>query len=641
MTYKIYPILTNNKKNNNTILFAARELQKYLSKISDFEFLLLPSDNFINCKENSIYIGVNLSSDIPKTEDISLDDAIYINTENNSGIISGNNARSTLIAVYRFLKEKGVCFLKPGKEYEIYPDELSSDKVYVCEKASYRHRGVCIEGSIFQKNLFDMIDWLPKAAMNGYFIQFQLPREFFDRWYKEETPYREKTELTDEEVRTIVSLAENEIEKRSLLYHGVGHGWTSEAFGIEGTAWSVHDEPLPEFQDVLALVNGERKLWEGIPINTNLCYSKDKARQRVTDNIVNYLKAHKNVTYLHFWLADGTNNNCECEECIKLRTSDYYVMMLNELDEKLTKEGINTKIVFLLYVDLLWKPISEKLKNKDRFLMMFAPITRSYSSAYNTDAIGEMKPYELNKLQFPSNLGENLAYLFDWKKDFDGDSFDYEYHFIWDHYFDFAQYKHAQILCEDIKKLKDMELNGLMSCQVHRVFLPTSLGMNVLTETLWNSNSDFNTISDNILKTEFGEKYKSVKKYLSSLSDKSCAEAIRGEKDFCSKESQKNLEDAIEIIKEFMPVIMSEIETNKLLRVKNAWKKLKFHAELYNLLLNFYLEYSKGNGVGDYNHIKDFVLKNEVEFKDEFDAMYFLHVFETWLIKELKKRLDS
>ena len=181
MTHKIYPILTNDAKCNTTILFAAAELQKYLSDISDSEFLLLPTDEFCGCKEDSIFIGINLSSDIPKVEDSNLDDAIYINTKNNTGIISGNNARSTLIATYRFLKEKGFCFLKPGKEYEIHPDTLSNDGVYVCEKASYRHRGVCIEGSVFQKNLFDMIDWLPKAAMNGYFIQFQLPREFFDR----------------------------------------------------------------------------------------------------------------------------------------------------------------------------------------------------------------------------------------------------------------------------------------------------------------------------------------------------------------------------------------------------------------------------------------------------------------------------
>jgi len=639
MAYKIYPVLTNDFKKNNTIIFAAQELQKYLSAVSDSEFLLLPTEKYNGCEKNSIYIGINLCSDIPKTEDSDVDDAIYINTKSNSGIISGNNAHSTLIAVYRFLKEKGFCFLKPGQEYEIYPDTLSVDDVYVCEKASYRHRGVCIEGSVFQENLFDMIDWLPKAAMNGYFIQFQLPRTFFDRWYKGETPYREKTELTDTEIRTIVALAESEIEKRSLIYHGVGHGWTSEAFGIEGTAWAVHEEPLPEYQDVLALVNGERKLWGGIPLDTNLCYSTPKARQRVTDNIVNYLKKHQNVTYLHFWLADGTNNNCECEECRKLRTSDYYVMMLNELDEKLTKAGINTKIVFILYVDLLWKPISEKLKNKDRFVMMFAPITRSFSSSYDTDSVGDMKPYELNKLEFPINIGENIAYLYDWKKDFDGDSFDYDYHFIWDHYRDFAQYKLAQILCEDVKKLKDMKLNGLMSCQVHRVFLPTSLGMNVMTETLWNIETDFDETANRILKTEFGEKYELVKNYLLSLSEKSCAEALRGEKDFCSDESCRDLKCAMEIIKNFMPVITAEIENNNLLRIKNAWKKLKFHGELYNLMLNLYLDFAKGNGIGDYSNIKDFVCKNEVEFKDEFDGMFFLHIFENTIIAKLKKKL--
>ena len=54
-----------------------------------------------------------------------------------------------------------------------------------------------------------------------------------------------------------------------------------------------------------------------------------------------------------------------------------------QLDAKLTEQGTETKIVFLLYVDLLWEPVEEKLANPSRFIMMFAPITRDYGKNYS------------------------------------------------------------------------------------------------------------------------------------------------------------------------------------------------------------------------------------------------------------------
>ena len=93
--------------------------------------------------------------------------------------------------------------------------------------------------------------------------------------------------------------------------------------------------------------------------------------------IVDYAKARRDVDYLHVWLSDARNNICECEECQKDLPSDQYIRILNQLDEALTKEGLNTKINFLLYHELLFAPKKETLKNPERFTMMFAPITRT------------------------------------------------------------------------------------------------------------------------------------------------------------------------------------------------------------------------------------------------------------------------
>ena len=132
----------------------------------------------------------------------------------------------------------------------------------------------------------------------------------------------------------------------------------------------------------MAELNGERQLYENVPLNTNLCYSNPAVRDAITSAITQYCQRNPQVTYLHFWLADGTNNHCECEACRKKRPADWYVQMLNELDEKMTAAGVSTKVVFLIYVDLLWEPQQEQIKHPDRFVLMFAPITRAYGKCY-------------------------------------------------------------------------------------------------------------------------------------------------------------------------------------------------------------------------------------------------------------------
>ncbi len=117
-----------------------------------------------------------------------------------------------------------------------------------------------------------------------------------------------------EKARNLVEIIKKQISKRGLAYHAVGHGWTCEPFGLEGTGWEPKEYSLsPEISKNFALVNGKREVWQGIPINTNLCYSDSSVREIIIREIADYLDKHKEVDFLHFWLADGFNNHCECE----------------------------------------------------------------------------------------------------------------------------------------------------------------------------------------------------------------------------------------------------------------------------------------------------------------------------------------
>ena len=350
---------------------------------------------------------------------------------------------------------------------------------------------------------------------------------------------------------------EDEIKKRGLVYHAVGHAWTCEPLGIPGLGWEPEVFAVNGRTSALfAQVGGKRELWEGIPLNTNLCYSNPEARRLMIEYAVSYLSRNKKVDVLHFWLADGKNNHCECESCKNTLPSDFYIKLLNELDEKLTEKGISTKVVFLLYYDLLWAPLTERLNNPERFILMFAPITRTYSKTYSMPK-GEVKlpPYERNKLKFPSNIEDNISFLKSWQSKFKGDSFAYEYHFMWDHYFDPGYYSMAKVLFSDIKNLASLGLNGLISDQTQRSFFPTGFGMYVMGRTMWDSTLDFNQLAEEYFNSAFGECGSLCKNYMEEISGLFDPPYLREEKPAVNKEAAEKLGQIPDLIEAFKAVI--------------------------------------------------------------------------------------
>ena len=549
---------------------------------------------------------------LPKVENRELDDGIYINVKNGAGIITGTNPRSVLIAVYRFLKELGISWVRPGADGEILPDVLKEEySVEICEAAAYRHRAVCIEGAVSCEHVKNIIDWIPKASMNGYYIQFRVPYTFFERWYQHtDNPYIEREEITYEDIAGIMLRIEEEISLRGLMYHTVGHGWTCEPFGIKGLGWDkVEDDISDDVRSKLALVNGRREFWGGVPLNTSLCYSKPEVRELMSEAVLKYCESHPQANYVHVWLADGANNNCECDECKKLMPSEYYVMILNEIDRKLTAAGINTKIVFLMYLDLLWVFKEGKINNPDRFLMMFAPITRSYTKCFtdfDENEKVEIAPYVRNKLRLPSRVEENVAYLRSWQEKFSGDSVDFDYHLMWDHVYDPGYYKCAEILLRDACGLDKIGLNGLISCQLQRVSLPTGLPMEMMAKGLWNKNSDFEAESKKYFSVAFGEDGEKAREYLKTLSELFMPQYMRGELGKVSEAAVASYKKVDSYVKEFLPVIKANLAKTSG-NVKRSWEYLLAHSKL----LTPYAEMLISAASGDVKTMRE---KSEVLF---------------------------
>ncbi len=419
--------------------------------------------------------------------------------------IVGSNPRSVLFGVCRLLHELGFRWVRPGADGEVVPHLETLPPVHLEDKAGYRFRGICIEGSDSQENVMETLEWMCRHGMNTYFIQFRNGYCFFQRWYEHEGNPLLPQEPYD--AAAITAAIRREVKRRGLELQMVGHGWTCDPFGlVDGKGWYECAEPPPEVAPLLAMVKGKRKLQCTIALFTNLCYSNPDVRRRIVTAIVDYARQNPDVDVIHFWLADGSNNSCECDACRVKRPSDWYAQMLNDLDAEMTRQELPTRIVFLVYSDLLWPPEQIALPRSGRFILMFAPISRTYSSPLPTAVSpgAEIPPFRLNNAVFSHDPQINMLFLRGWQRLFDGAGFDFDYHYMWDHYKDNGYYDIARVMQEDCRNLRDMGLDGLVDCQVQRVFFPNGLGMAAMAETLWNPQATFDDIARRFFTDAYG-----------------------------------------------------------------------------------------------------------------------------------------
>lgn len=506
---------------NETCLFARQELDRYMQRIT-------------GQNAHNIMLSVEGETSSP------YDDRYTIDISAGQGTITGSCPRSLLIAVYRFLFLIGCRFLLPGVDGESIPQRpLTACTALESRTVPMRHRGICIEGAVSRENVLDMIDWLPKIGCNSYFIQFREGHNFFERWYTHQgNTLRQPEPYSTDDSRRITQDAEREIAKRSLIYHKVGHGWTCESIGYPSGGWhKASSEPLPEeTRSLLAQVNGKRAFFGDIPLNTHLCYSNKEVRRRMVQEIVTYARENSQIHMLHIWLADNYNNICECENCRQHSQTDWYVLLLNEIDAALTAQGISTKLVFLIYFELLWPPKAFHLLHPERFVLMFAPITRTYTQPFYNEAedICRTNPpplpdYVYNQMVFPSDVKENLSFLYHWQKEFSGDSFDFDYHLMWDVDRESGGLKLARILYEDCQKLKRMGLNGLISCQQGRASFPSGIAQYIMGRTLFEPTCPFADLVEEYITAAFPGNPHGALSYLQLLSNGFSHPYMRGE----------------------------------------------------------------------------------------------------------------
>ena len=590
---------------NSTVDFAAEELKKYLR-------MMMPEGGDIKISydpeaKDGFRLGLmqDFGLDVSDVEEPELDDILYMDCDTEGGIIAGDNPRSVLLAVYEYLRQNGCRWLYPGPDGEFIPMQNIVPVKYR-HAATCRYRGQCNEGAESQQAMLETIDFTPKVGMNVYMLEFKIPTYYYNLYYNHNlnTENRPPEPITPEQVLQWKRQCEAEISKRGLQFHDIGHGWTVDSFGIEsmGTWAAIDEEKIPkETLQYLPLMNGKRGLFRGQPINTNFCMSNPKARAIVANCVADYAENHSNADYIHVWLADARNNHCECEECQKMRPSDWYIVLMNDIDDELTKRNLDTRIVFIQYLDTTWAPEVEKIKNPKRFTMLVAPITRSYEISLPAGEItAEATKYVRNKNEFPKNLEEYMAHYNEWRKMWQGANVSYEYHFWVHQAYDISGLHIARIVNEDVRSYKAQKINGIIEDGSQRSFFPTGLAFYSYARSLYDASLTAEEIIEDYFSHVFGEDWRKFYEYLEKLGEAMPFRLLtlgrfeHRHHTIVDEENVKLFEKVKDIVAEGRELIKSHYNSD--VRVQTVTVRLlEKHAEYCETLAEALIERAKGN----------------------------------------------
>ena len=592
------------------INFAAEELKKYLRMMMPLEKAVKISCN--PQATDGFRLGLLEDFGLPcETDNALLDDIVHIDTDECGGILAGSNPRSVLFAVYRYLKLNGCRFLFPGAEGEFIPRKAVEPQKYH-KLADHRFRGHSIEGAPSLEQLLDYIDWHAKEELNsfGSYDIFCYMRYYYLHVHNEanRAPEYMDDDLAETQWR---ALFECETEKRGLRLHGGGHSLLPEVMGIDPKDTVLYAEgkkTIPEeVIPMLALRNGKRELYRNksnVPriMFTNLCYSQKKVRDRFVERVVARIEESPNVFLSGASFADGTRNHCECEECSKKRPADWLVMMLNQIDEELTKKGMDNMVNISFYVDNVFAPTVERIKNPRRFMLTFCPISRNYIDGIDSlDNLPEPIEYVRNAYEIPKTMPQLFALLKEWKKAFDGPVTVFEYHFWRHQYRDPGLASMSRRVYEDVRSYIPTGMAGCMQDGSNKSFFPHGFHGHIYAEALVNRDCDYEAEQADYFSHLYGADWKVVKKYLDDITAAFNHRYMCGLNSADPKKGEyynPAMAESLGNVKELTAQMREVIAAHQMLPTRPqsaAWKVLLRHTEYCDRLAEIMLEKCVGH----------------------------------------------
>ena len=643
----------NKISSSSAIDHAAEELRKYLR-------MMMPECGnieikFDTCAKDGFRLGLmqDFGLDISDAKEPDLDDILYIDCDTEGGIIAGDNPRSVLLSVYEYLRQNGCRWLFPGVDGELIPMQNIVPVKYRHVPTS-RYRGWCNEGAEFQSDMLDAIDFVPKVGMNVFMIEFFTPSCYYLTYYNHahNTMNRPPEPVSAKQILQWKRQCEAEISKRGLMFHDIGHGWTTQPFGIDADLRIGADVINATFTDeqkqylaLCGLTGGKRAVWR-FGTCTQFCMSNPEARRIAAEYVADYAASHSNSDYLHVWLADDRNNHCECDECKKKIPTDYYVMLLNDIDEELTKRKLNTRIVFIAYRETAFAPETVTINNPDRFAMLFAPSGRRFSIPLSkAERVTEVPPYVRNK-NIPMTTGQTIWHFKNWMKVWQGANLAYEYHFYRHQCYDIGGIRLARIINDDVRFYKDNNIHGVIEDGSQRCFFPTGLAFYTYARTLYDASLTPDEIKEEYFSAAFGEDWKKFADYLEKLGEtfgheylSSEANIGTGRSEWYNPEKLSDLKSVADVVKEGRALIEAHYNSDYRVRTVSV-RLLEFHADYAEKMAEVLIEKCVGNDEAaseKFERLKAECGKREVEFERWYDHSSWFNHNTKWINASTQK----
>jgi len=359
--------------------FAARELQRYVEKISGAK--LPVRDTQAKVDGPAIVLGT-AKLDKPKR---GLEcDSFRIKREGDQLRLTGNTNRAVLYSVYALLESLGVAWLEPGEAGEIVPQKrtIVVDNMNLTFRPAFDLRGTCIHNKGGSK---ETIDWMGKMRLN---LAMYPPHGY---------------------------------KKRAiLLMKGTSHNF-AERTGL-GPNW--HNDPA--HLEYVAMLNGRRTIRGSTPwdiANVEPCMSNPEVVQMLLTTSLKFIEDHPDIFLVDMRAADKMNVWCECEECRKHTPTDTYVKYINQLAARVHKKWPKKKVSLIAYFNTVFPPRHVRPGlSFGNMILWFCPISRPYRQPINS-RIGEEKTsieFPTNKARQPVRDGRWEPILRAWRSAFDG-----------------------------------------------------------------------------------------------------------------------------------------------------------------------------------------------------------------------------
>lgn len=461
---------------NETTLFAAEELAKYLKQISGAEFQIERGLG----KEGIVLVNLSSTNEIvdcPEAPDLKPDG--YCMLPRQDGLfLFGSNSRALLYAVYHLLERCGCCWLSPdfqfyNRRHEIVPQkdriEVSIRSV-ILEGPDMKYRKLYVEEGLSHttENLLRMIDWMPKRRFNTLVVPLNYAghdRVLWDNWREELTP---------------------ELIKRDIWIEVGGHGYENflNAEMEDGTLFDKHPEWFGMNEQ------GEREKSK----NRVFCFSNKHAFQYLLKNLSVYLHEHSEIEIFDFWPPDGAKW-CQCEECKKQgHPQERHAKIVSKASFEIKKVRPDVKFECIAYSSHIAPPATVFLDSD--ILIDFCPIAQCF----------DYQIYEVNSQQ-NSDYRDHLE---QWCSRFEGEVSVYSYYrkYAW---------KSLPVLLpnymqKDLRYYREIEVDGISSYAEPGDWATYELNHYLLGELAWNCDTDVDSVVDGFAAARFGDSADVAKK---------------------------------------------------------------------------------------------------------------------------------